>query len=339
MNIYILNTLEVGIDIAKILIKSVNIKGMIGLSDRTPGDKISGYSYLKPFCDANNLDFVPVDTYFLTDPADKERLLALDIDILIVSGWQRLIPDWLIDHCQISAIGSHGSSEGITRGRGRSPQNWALILGKTVFYISIFAIDSGIDSGHIIDTKKYTLSEFDDIKSSYYKVCCLTAQMIGENIRNNTLSSQHLSQQSEEPRYLPQRLPKDGEIDWARTSREIYNFIRALTRPYPGAFSNLNNQKLTIWRARPFDIQDYSPSNLPGQVSKVFDNSDMLIKTGDSFLLVEDYNLEPSTDNPSSLGGEVLSSCDFHAQMRKIVRRHYKKYPDLILSEDFLALQ
>ena len=81
-------------------------------------------------------------------------------------------------------MGAHGSPLGITKGRGRSPQNWALILGLSTFYISIFKIDPGIDSGQIIETRSFTYSDFDDIKTSYYKVCLLTADMIINNLKS-----------------------------------------------------------------------------------------------------------------------------------------------------------
>ena len=115
---------------------------------------------------------------------DKNKLLNTNIDILIVAGWQRLIPEWLIQHCKICVIGSHGSPLGITKGRGRSPQNWALIMGMESFEISIFQIDKGIDSGRIFNTKSFKYSAFDDIKTSYYKVCMLISQMLIELIKS-----------------------------------------------------------------------------------------------------------------------------------------------------------
>lgn len=237
MNIYVLSTLEMGIDVTDILKKSLKIQGLIGLSERQQTNAISGYRYLKGYCDDNNFSFIEMDNYSLSNPKDKEKLLSLDIDILIVAGWQRLIPKWLIEHCKICAIGSHGSAYGITGGRGRSPQNWALLTGRKEFYISIFKIDEGADSGQIIDTRKFVLSDLDDIKTSYYRTNWLIANMIVENVNKQKISGLSFQEQQGEPQYLPQRFPEDGEIDWSRMSHRIYNSVRALTKPYPGAFS------------------------------------------------------------------------------------------------------
>lgn len=336
MEIYILNTLEIGINSINLLKRHLDIRGVIGLSERDASDNISGYKYLKQYCHKDDLHFIEVDTYSLSSQTDREKLLKLNIDILIVSGWQRLIPRWLIDHCKECVIGSHGSVHGITGGRGRSPQNWALLLGKKEFYISIFKIDEGIDSGSIIDTKSFVLTEFDNIKTSYYKVSWLTSQMIVDSIKNRRLFSKNsVKQEEEEARYLPQRLPEDGEIDWSRTSKQIYNFIRALTQPYPGAFSFLGQEKIIMWKGLPFEVNDSSRAFKCGEIVKVYDNRDFLVKTGNSFLLIDDYS---ESSKRCIREGAILSSCCFEIQIKNIIERHYRKYPQLRLSDDILDI-
>lgn len=333
MNIYILNTLDTGLDTVNILKKELDIKGMIGLSERNPGDTISGYRYMNSYCKDSGFDFVEVQSYVLAKPQDKSLLLSLDIDILIVCGWQRLIPAWLIEHCNICVIGAHGSMHGITKGRGRSPQNWALILGAKEFYISIFKIDPGIDSGDIIDTRKYELTVFDDIRTSYYKVCFLVARMIIENINSGKIKAGKFSRQEGESTYLPQRLPEDGQLDWNRTASEIYNFVRALTAPYPGAFTFKDGIKLSIIKGRPFCCDDILSSQ-PGEIVKIFSDGNFLVRTADAFLLVEEYILE---DNNVILAeNDVLFSCNYKKQMQTIISRHQEKYPDLPLCSDIL---
>lgn len=339
MNIYILNTLVTGFNSINILKRHLELHGVIGLSKRDATDKISGYRYLKQYCRENDLNFVELQSYSISNPNDKEKLLNLDIDILIAAGWQRLIPSWLIDHCKICVIGSHGSFHGITGGRGRSPQNWALLLGKKEFYISIFKIDKGIDSGPIIDTKKFVFSKLDDIRTSYYKVSWLTSHMIINNIKNGRILSGNFVKQEGKTRYLPQRLPGDGKIDWSRTSDEIYDFVRALTKPYPGAFSFIGKNKINIWRGIPFEIQDYSDTLTHGEIALTYANGDFLVKTGSSFFLVENYTMEFEESEYPLKEGMVLLSCDFNKQITEIIHRHYNKYPQLTISDDIADLQ
>lgn len=339
MNIYILCTLGAGADTLRWLLPELPIKGVIGLSRREPSDAFSGYIDMEPFCRANGLPFIPVEKYSLKSQQDRNTLLSLSIDILLVLGWQRLIPDWLINHCIICAVGVHGSSEGITGGRGRSPQNWALILGKDSFEISIFQIDPEVDSGGVFDTSRFGLSQLDDIKTSYFKASLLTAKMLIKNINNNHIINKKCVPQHGKPYYLPRRLPEDGEIDWKRPAAKVYDFIRALTRPYPGAYSKAENSRLTIWKARPISL-DYGRGELserePGQVIKYYPDNSFIIRCGDGYLLVDDFSIESEIPVKEVLKGKILPSCDFKTQMKTIVDRHYARYPNFPLADDIL---
>jgi methionyl-tRNA formyltransferase len=339
MNIYVLSTVEVGTDIINVLKNQLNINGIIGLKNQESSDDISGYYYMENYCKANSIPFIEVQNYSLKSEVDKTLLQSLNIDILIVAGWQRLIPQWLITQCKICVIGGHGSPYGIAGGRGRSPQNWSIILNKKEFFISIFKIDEGIDSGDIIDEKEFEISPFDDIESSYNKVCWLTSQMIIDCIQSKKITSGKLIAQDANPRYFPQRLPEDGQIDWNRTDTDIYNFIRALTKPYPGAFSYLNGGKLIVWSAKPFAVfttKKYSP----GQIVKKYTNGKLLVSTLNGFVQIDNYTFKSSSEKEtvSIEEGMMLESADFKQQMKNIVDRHEKKYPELKIAEDILSL-
>jgi len=338
MNIYVINTTIMGLNIISYLKKRISIKGIIGLSKRESTDEISGYVYQEEYCRDNKIGFLPIETYTLRGKNDKENILALDIDVLIVIGWQRLIPEWLIKHVKVCVVGAHGSPHGISHGRGRSPQNWALILGNEHFYISIFKIDAGIDSGEIIDTKYYTLSKYDDINTSHYKAGWLIGKMIADNILNNKILAGTATPQEGKAQYLPQRLPEDGKIDWSRTSEEIYNFIRGLTRPYPGAFSSFSDYRIIIWKGNPFHFTEDSMHYTEGEVVRIFSNGELLIKTGDSFFLVSDYSVEPEIGGSYLEEQIILSSADFKEQIKRIVDRHYEKYPDFEISDDIMTI-
>jgi len=334
MKIYAISTLQHGIDILNYIKNDIKISGVIGLSRRKKNDKISGYVYLQNFCKKNNYDFIPIENYSMKNRTDKLKLLSLDMDILLVLGWQRLIPEWLLNKVKIAVIGSHGSPWGINNGRGRSPQNWGLILGKKRFEISIFKMNKGIDSGNIIDTKKFDLTDCDDIKTSYQKSSLLISQMLINNIKKN---QKIISKpQKSTPRYLPKRIPEDGHIDWSRTTQEIYNFVRALTRPYPGAFSFILKNRINIWKSIPFNLKIGKNNNEPGKIIKIFSNNDLLIKTKDGYLLVTEYSKQPSKFTLKV--GMKFNSCDFSTQIQGIIHRHYSKYPNNIIHNEILRL-
>ncbi|MCD7909898.1 MAG: hypothetical protein LUH04_19895 [Clostridium sp.] len=136
-------------------------------------------------------------------------------------------------------------------------------------------------------------------------------------------------------RYLPQRMPQDGAIDWRRSALEIYNFIRTQTRPFPGAFSKFGPNEMQIWRTRPFALDRPAPS-MPGQLAQIFTSGDILIGTGDGLLLVEDYSLS----RPERLSeGLILESVDFSEQVKKIIRRHQSKHPNQPLQEALMPAE
>lgn len=332
MDVYFLNTMAIGLDTIQIVSKKTKIKGVIGLTKRNPGEAISDYVYQKEFCTENNLDFIELETYNFSSKKDIEKLKKIKIDVLVVSGWQRLVPNWLIEQCKFGVIGIHGSPLGITKGRGRSPQNWALILGLEKFSVSIFKIDPGIDSGKIIDTKTFKYSQFDNIKTSYYKVCLLTAQMISNMISSNKLTNNNFEVQDEsEAEYFPQRKPEDSYIDWDLPSERIRGFIRAITNPYPGATTIIKDCEVKIWSAIPFDLEFDSKAK-PGQIVKIFNKGDLLVKTSDGYLLIEDYEVKGKLKLKEE---HIFISKSYEDQMKRICSSHREKYPNLPLSSLF----
>jgi len=338
MNIYFLSTVGLGIDLCEMIRAQVPIAGIIGLSERPATDAISGYVCFAEYCAENGFDFIPVESYSLRDEADKARLLTLPIDVLIIGGWQRLIPDWLIQHCRIGAIGAHGSTYGITGGRGRSPEGWGLITGKTSFSISIFRIDTGCDSGEVIATRQYPLSPMDDIHSASTQTLAHVADMIIEFLRRDP-EVMTGTLQTGTARYLPQRVPADGAIDWRRSAVELYNFVRALTRPYPGAFVELaSGAKLMIWRSIPLPTFPSRTDEkvLPGTIVRVLSQNDrFIVQTGDGALCITEFTMVPAGATDITAGA-VLPSVDFHSQMQEIFARHHQKHPDRPIQEDLV---
>ncbi|MEO8149873.1 MAG: formyltransferase family protein [Bacteroidia bacterium] len=333
MNIYILNTMNSGLDVVNHLLKHISISGVIGLSERDQTDLISGYVYQKEFCKKNNLKFIEVSSYSLNNNADKKLLSSLQIDYLIVTGWQRLIPASLIEKCKAAVIGAHGSPYGITKGRGRSPQNWALILDEPNFEIAIYKIEEGIDSGPVISSCNFQYSVFDNIESSYYKVTWHISEMLIDFFKKNAKGKINLQFQDDtDATYLPQRLPEDGCIDWNRSTKGIYNFIRALSKPYPGSFTTVDNKKVKIFKAIPFELIS-EKKFAAGEIANIYNNKDLLVKCKDDFILITDYEVEAGFELTERM---IFNSCSYKEQLQNILDRHRNKYPHLPLNRNLL---
>ncbi|MEM9064504.1 MAG: formyltransferase family protein [Planctomycetota bacterium] len=316
---------ENGMDVVRLARGRFAIEGIIGLAPRDKTDAISGLTDVGPYCRETGLRHITVETYNLSKESDKRALLDAEIDVLLVVGWQRLIPEWLIEHCAVAAIGVHGSAGGITGGRGRSPQNWALMLGCPSFEVSTFFVDPGVDSGDVLDSRQFDLAPDDDIRMSHLKVSAATVDMIEAGLASGAISERRgTPQPTEGIRYMPQRRPEDGAIDWRLSARDLVNFVRALTRPYPGAACG----SLRVWRARAL-LGDFPGSH--GTVLAHLAGGELVVRAGEAAVLLDDWE---APKVPAI--GSALPCADAAEQMRGIIARHTEKHPELPISEDVL---
>jgi methionyl-tRNA formyltransferase len=329
MNIFVLGTNSFTADVLRLLAGRLPIRAVIGLSSRAPTDAMSGYIFMEPIARDLGLEFISVQTYALSSAQDRATLTALPIDLLIVCGWQRLVPPWLIEHARGRVVGTHGSPTGITGGRGRSPQNWALIARERKFQISIFFIEPAIDSGPVIATRTFCYDKFDDIVSSYLKVAISVADMLIAASESGALAARSGTAQPASAFYLPQRLPEDGAIDWTRPSQNVVSFVAALTRPYPGAYSEVGGARVRVWHCRPCHIESHECRGQPGRIVLALAAGPLLIEGGDGLILVDDYSVESQTGSIELRRDDVCKSVDFATQIQRIIARHTTRYPDL----------
>lgn len=319
MNTFVMCATSTGLVVSQILCERIPIKGLITLNDDAIG-KPNEYYDFKSFCNNHHIQYIGLNSYGISSQEDVAELSAMEIDLIIVASWQRLVPEWLINRCSIGIIGSHGSPEGITLGRGRSPQNWALLLGCNHFNISIFWIASGIDNGAVIDSRQYELCETDDIAVSYIKANYYIANMIIENYDGRICRGEGIAQNDDNSQYLPQRTRDDGMIDWNRSANEIYNTIRALSHPYPGAFTVCDGNNFIIYDAKPIDIYDNCYRKPPGTVVFVLDFG-FIVSCGTGILYVKEC-----TNIDKIRAGMIFESCDFREQISNVIKRHREKY-------------
>ena len=291
--IVLVGCLEEGWDLFQSLSKNgVNFDHIVTVH---PSDKekhaISGYKDFSDIAEKYNIPIYHVRSYSLKDQADIDFFREHKFDLLIQGGWQRLFPEAVLDTLSIGAIGVHGSSDFLPKGRGRSPMNWSLIEDKKRFIMHLFLIKPGIDDGDVFDYEFFDINEFDTIKTLYYKKTILTKRMILRNIPKLLSGDIKTTPQEGIPSYYPKRTPDDGLIDWEEMDvRYIYNFVRAQTKPYPGAFGTIDGKKYKIWGSKVFDTRISYPDHKYGACVEKFEN-DMVINCRGGLLLVDDYEL------------------------------------------------
>ncbi len=170
-------------------------------------------------------------------------------DIFLVVGWYHMIPAaW---RKVAPAYGLHASL--LPDYSGGAPLVWAMIEGESKTGITFFQMDDGVDSGPIIGQSEEPIYDRDTIGSLYARIEQRGLDLLSTQFPHLANGSAQLkSQQGLARRVRPQRGPEDGRIDWRTDSQFVDRFIRAQTKPYPGAFSVLYGRHVIIWAGRIF---------------------------------------------------------------------------------------
>ena len=267
----------------------------------TKRNQVSGYRGLSGLTEKYGILVHEADSYFLTDEKTQRFLAENEFDIGISMGWQRLIPESVLSRFKYGIYGFHGNCGYLPFGRGRSPLNWSIILGDTRFNLNLFRYDEKADSPNVFATEMFSLTPYDTIRTAQYKNLICSKNLIRKLLAAYETGEIRIVSASQDfDSWYPKRTAADGKVDFHKRTREIYNLIRGVSEPFPGAFAFLQGEKMTIWEAHPFDeMMDFSAYQ-PGQIIDIFDGK-LIVRTVDGSLLIERYE---SAVLPSA--GDVL---------------------------------
>ncbi len=270
----------------------------------TKKNDVSGYAGLSGFTKEFGIPVFEAKSYALKDAETEAFFAENTFDIGIVTGWQRLIPKAVLDRFEKGIFGFHGNCGYLPFGRGRSPLNWSMILGDTRFNLNLFRYDEAADSPNVFATQMFSINPHDTIRTAQYKNLIVSKRLI-ERLLKTYLAGEEIVIRTESrdfDSWYEKRTPADGKIDFHRRTREIYDLIRGVTEPFPGAFCYVSDthadtgasgdgaqkEQVVIWEAHPFDeILDFS-AFAPGEVIDVFDDKPV-IRTVDGSLLIDRY--------------------------------------------------
>jgi len=155
-------------------------------------------------------------------------------DIIFCFGWSRLLGEKLLRIPNMGVVGFHPTL--LPANRGRHPIIWALVLGLEETGSTFFFMDSGADSGDILSQKKIPIYDSDNARTLYDRICIVALEQISEFMPSLISGTyQRIKQNSTVSNLWRKRSKKDGVIDWRMPAKAIYNLVRALSDPYPGA--------------------------------------------------------------------------------------------------------
>ncbi len=237
--------------------------------------------------------------------AEKWRAFWQDtpIDLMLAVSWRYLIPAEIYTLARLGTFVFHDSL--LPAYRGFSPTVWSIINGEDHTGVTLFEMADEVDSGAVVTQTRVEIGPDETIAELLERVTATYLSTL-EQALPLLLQGQapRLTQDQSQASFTCKRLPEDNRIDWTRPAAEVYNLIRAVTAPYPGAFTIFNGQKLTVWSAQRLPDYRRYVGAIPGRVVAIQPDGSVVL-TSDGALLLREVQIE---DEPTRCANEILTS-------------------------------
>jgi methionyl-tRNA formyltransferase len=184
----------------------------------------------------------------------------LEPELIFVVGWSQLVHDPFIALAAEGVFGMHPTL--LPRHRGRAPIPWTILTGLARTGVTLFEIvDATPDSGSIVGQVALDVAPDETATTLFARIAeahvALTRELVPQLLAR---TAPRLQQDPSRASSWPRRAPADGIIDWETRAPYLYDWVRAQTRPYPGAFSFLGDEKVIVWAARPVELAEAAPA-------------------------------------------------------------------------------
>ncbi|WP_241972543.1 methionyl-tRNA formyltransferase [Aliidiomarina haloalkalitolerans] len=215
----------------------------------------SGRVYLDNFCLKHNIPLLK--SRHVNNQDVIEAIKQHEIDWLFIIGWSQIAGSEVLNAPKQGVLGMHPTL--LPKGRGRAAIPWAILKGLDKTGVTLFKLDTGVDTGPIVDQVEIPLSAKTTASELYELVdeahIRLMKKVVPALMSNSiTLTEQDDSKATE----WPGRKPEDGRIDPKGNVQDAERLVRAVTRPYPGAFIDINGRRFVIWQA---EVKSESTTN------------------------------------------------------------------------------
>lgn len=185
----------------------------------------------------------------LNDPLDEKSIRGVAPDFLFSFYFRKMIPGRILALARRGALNMHGSL--LPAFRGRSPVNWAILKGATETGASLHYMTEKPDAGDLVDQERVPIGPDDDALSVSRRVADAAALVLARSLPHlKAGDAPRIPQDLSKGSYFGGRKPEDGLIDWTHTAKEVHDLVRAVTKPWPGAFTDVFGKKVTIWKTR-----------------------------------------------------------------------------------------
>jgi methionyl-tRNA formyltransferase len=273
---------------------------LANLFELQPGVKVTVFSFREEPWEPPFLDEIKEMThdhggrFFETRQLGGKQVASFwsgeKVDIAFAVNWRYMVPAEVYTRPRLGTFVFHDSL--LPAYRGFSPTVWAIVNGATQTGVTLFEIAGEVDAGDIIDQEIVPIGPMDTISHVTERV---TEAYLGVFTRslpgllNGT--APRFPQDHSQATYTCKRTLEDNEIHWELSTAEIFNLIRAVSHPYPGAYSYLAGEKMRVWSAERVEIPVYV-GRVPGRVIQVRQGEGVLVLTGDGALLLKEVQME-----------------------------------------------
>lgn len=246
-----------------------------------------------------------IPVYRPSSLGDEEYALieSLAPDALFSFYYRSMIPERFLTLPPKGAFNIHGSL--LPKYRGRACVNWAVLKGETETGATLHFMTKKADAGDIVDRQAVPILFTDTALEVSRKVAEAARLVLGRNLPSIAEGTPSRTPQSEEDATIfGRRTPEDGRIDWQQSALEIYDLVRAVTHPFPGAFTTAGGRKLFVWKVLPEEVQERNYS-LPGTISSL---SPFRVICGDGMLNILSAQWEGEEERSGKEASEGLQT-------------------------------
>jgi methionyl-tRNA formyltransferase len=244
---------------------------------------------------------IPVHTPESVNTPDWiERIRSWAPDLILSFYYRSMINEEILKVPRLGAFNMHGSL--LPKYRGRAPINWAVLHGERSTGVTLHHMVRQADAGDIVDQEAVPIGPEDTARDVFDKCVAAARLVLERRIDALTAGAAPRRKQDEtQATYFSGRKPEDGRIDWTQSAENIHNLVRAVTQPYPGAFTEVDGKKLFIWWAKPVP----GPGGTPGHIVST---DPLIVATGSGDLELINWEWEDEEDTRELNKGQVLGA-------------------------------
>ncbi len=231
------------------------------------------------------------------------RVAACQPDFIFSFYYRKLLSNEILATARRGALNLHGSL--LPRYRGRCPVNWVLIHGERESGVTLHYMVEKADRGDVVAQRAVPITDDDTALTLFHKLTDAAAGLMREFYpRLAAGTAPRVAQDQSQASYFGGRRPEDGRIDWSQPARTVFNLVRAVTHPYPGAFTTWQGRTLYVWQTR-LQPPVETVHVVPGTIVAV--RPELVVHTSSGALRLTRVQLEGDPEMPGAQWAESHS--------------------------------